>query len=86
MERGGTSMTTPTIYATDLTGEPTAFLLTVEEAAARLRIGRTSMYRLIKDGEIESIPVGRLRRVAPEALVDYINRLRSAIRNTNPAA
>lgn len=77
-------MTTPNLHA--VTGEPSAFLLTVEEAAARLRIGRTSMYRLIKTGEIESVPVGRLRRIAPEALVDYVNRLRAAIRNTNPAA
>lgn len=79
-------MTTPNLHAVDVTGEPSAFLLTVEEAAARLRIGRTSMYRLIKTGEIESVPVGRLRRIAPEALVEYVNRLRAAIRNNNPAA
>jgi excisionase family DNA binding protein len=82
MERGTNSMTTPTAIATD----PIAFLLTVEEAALRLRIGRTSLYRLIRDGEIESVPVGRLRRIAPEALTEYVNRLRARAQQTSPAA
>jgi excisionase family DNA binding protein len=37
-------------------------LLTVEEAARRLRIGRTTCFRLLA-GELESVTVGRLRRV-----------------------
>ena len=35
-------------------------LLTVEEAADRLRIGRTSMYRLVTSGAIETVTVGRV--------------------------
>jgi excisionase family DNA binding protein len=43
-----------------------AVLLTVEEAAERLRIGRTSMYRLVSTGAVETVTVGRLRRVPAE--------------------
>jgi len=49
-------------------------LLTVEEAAERMRMGRTLIYSLIKSGAIESIKVGRLRRIAPESLREYVSR------------
>lgn len=50
-------------------------LLSVEEAAERLGIGRSLMYELISSGQVASIRVGRLRRIAPEALSDYIAAL-----------
>jgi excisionase family DNA binding protein len=50
-------------------------LLTVEEAAQRLSIGRTTMYVLLKNGQITSIRIGRLRRVPTEALTAYTTRL-----------
>ncbi|MEU6001576.1 excisionase family DNA-binding protein [Streptomyces sp. NPDC047197] len=60
-----------------LTGlDPTLALLTVEEAAQRLRIGRTTCFRLVITGEIESVTVGRLRRVPPDALPAFVSRLR----------
>lgn len=52
-------------------------LLTVEEAADRLRICRSNMYKLISSGEVDSIQIGRLRRVIPSALEDYVQRLTS---------
>jgi excisionase family DNA binding protein len=58
--------------------EPTRLLLTVEEAAQRLGIGRTTMFRLIKSGEIESVQIGRLRRIRPDALTAYTQRLTDA--------
>ncbi|MFI6625867.1 excisionase family DNA-binding protein [Streptomyces sp. NPDC050528] len=51
-------------------------LLTVEEAARRLRIGRTTCFKLVLAGEIESVTVGRLRRVPAEALPAYVSQLR----------
>jgi excisionase family DNA binding protein len=51
-------------------------LLTVEEAARRLRLGRTLVYRLISSGELESVKVGRLRRVPAESLPKYVATLR----------
>lgn len=50
-------------------------LLTAEEAAAELRIGRTRMFALIKSGEVTSVLVGGRRRVAYDALVAYVKRL-----------
>jgi excisionase family DNA binding protein len=55
-----------------------AILLRVEEAARRLGIARTMMFRLIKDGEVESVRVGRLRRVPVASLGEYVDRLRQA--------
>lgn len=51
-------------------------VLTVEEAAERLGVGRTLVYALVKSGEIESICIGRLRRIPCDALDDFVSRLR----------
>ena len=57
--------------------ELTPLLLTVEEAAACLRLGRTRTFDLIARGEIESVRVGRSRRVPVEALDRYVAQLRA---------
>ena len=54
-----------------------AVLLTVEEAAQRLGIGRTTMYSLVSAGAIESVTIGRLRRVPSECLDNFVAALRS---------
>jgi excisionase family DNA binding protein len=43
-------------------------LLTVEQAAKRLSIGRTTMFALLKSGDILSVRIGRLRRIPIRAL------------------
>ncbi|MGX1548930.1 excisionase family DNA-binding protein [Streptomyces adustus] len=53
-------------------------LLTVEEAARRLRIGRTTCFRLVSSGELESVTVGRLRRVPVDALPVFVAKLRGS--------
>lgn len=55
-----------------------AVLLTVEEAAAQLRISRTKMYALVSSGVVESVTIGRLRRVPRECVTAYVNALRSS--------
>ncbi|MFJ2609823.1 helix-turn-helix domain-containing protein [Streptomyces sp. NPDC087425] len=57
--------------------DPTLVLLTVEEAARRLQIGRTTCYALIREGELESIPIGHLRRVPADAPAAYVARRRT---------
>lgn len=52
-------------------------LLTVERAAERLDIGRTRVFELIAEGEIESVKIGRARRIPADALTAYVNRLRA---------
>jgi excisionase family DNA binding protein len=53
-------------------------LLTVSEAARRLGIGRSLLYELLAANEIESIHVGRLRRIPADALIAYIDRQRGS--------
>jgi DNA binding domain, excisionase family len=50
-------------------------LLTAEEAAERLAIGRTAVFALIKSGELESVRLGRLRRIPATAVDTYVQRL-----------
>jgi excisionase family DNA binding protein len=59
----------------ELRVQPESLLLTVEEAADMLLIGRSLMYELIRDGAVESIHIGRLRRVPREALSAYVAEL-----------
>jgi len=68
------------------TAVTSAVLLTVEEAAECLRIGRTSMYRLVSTRAIETVTVGRLRRVPAECLAEYVAGLRRDARSMRPAA
>lgn len=56
----------------------TAQLLTIPETAERLSVGRTRMFELLKAGEIESVLIGRSRRIPADAVGEYINRLRGA--------
>jgi excisionase family DNA binding protein len=55
--------------------EKPRLLLTVEEAAERIGICRSNMFKLIRRGEVESVKVGRLRRVTPGALEEFVRRL-----------
>ncbi|MBG6070071.1 helix-turn-helix domain-containing protein [Micromonospora ureilytica] len=52
-------------------------LLTVEESAKKARISRAKMFQLLKAGEIESVKIGRSRRIPTEALGAYVDRLRT---------
>ncbi|GAA1870939.1 hypothetical protein GCM10009836_59540 [Pseudonocardia ailaonensis] len=55
---------------------PVRLVLTIEEAAERLGIGRTLMYALVSAGAVESVRIGRLRRVPTDALATYVEGLR----------
>jgi excisionase family DNA binding protein len=49
-------------------------LLTVPEVMMRLRLGRSTVYDLIRSGRLVSITVGRSRRIPADALRDFITR------------
>jgi excisionase family DNA binding protein len=49
-------------------------LLTPEQVADLLSCGRTYVYRLIREGQIESVKLGRLRRVPRESVDRFIER------------
>ena len=52
-------------------------LLKVDEAARRLGVGRSHLYGYVLRGELESVKLGRSRRVPVEALDAFVKRLRA---------
>ena len=50
-------------------------LVTPEEAARRLSVGRTTIYELMASGELQSVNIGRCRRVPVSSLSLFVNRL-----------
>lgn len=57
----------------------TAELLTVPEVMARLKLGRSTVYDLIRSRRLVSITIGRSRRVPTDAVRDFIdNRIEEA--------
>jgi hypothetical protein len=44
------------------------------------------MYRHMLRGEVQSVPLGRLRRIPAEALREYVERLRVEASGKSPAA
>jgi len=64
----------------------TRLVLTIEEAAHRLGIGRTTMYALIKGGDIRTVTIGRLRRVPIACLNEYVSNLLADAQPLNRAA
>jgi excisionase family DNA binding protein len=50
-------------------------LLSPQEAARRLSLGKTRFYELLGSGAIPSVRVGKLRRVPTRALRAYVDRL-----------
>jgi excisionase family DNA binding protein len=58
-------------------------LMTVTEVARRLSLGRATTYRLVQQGELPSVRVGRAVRVPVQALDDWVEaRTRSRAAST----
>lgn len=51
-------------------------LLTIEEAAARLMLGRSTVYALVAAGHLESVHIGRCARVPVAGLEEFVERIR----------
>jgi excisionase family DNA binding protein len=52
-------------------------LLTPEEAATVLRVGRTTIYALMKTGDLHPVHIGRSCRISRAELERYVHRLES---------
>lgn len=50
-------------------------MLTVEQAADRLSVSRTTMFALIRDEVVPSVLVGRYRRIPADELAAYVESL-----------
>jgi len=63
-------------------------LLTPEDAADLLSIGRSKLYELIGDGQLASVRIGASRRVPMSALVEFVESLQETwnqLPNERPA-
>ena len=58
-------------------------LLSVVEAARKLGIGRSHFYRFVLRGDIESVKLGKSRKIPPDALDAFIERLREEQRSVS---
>jgi len=61
-----------------------SILLTPEQAAASLAIGRTKVFELLRSGELESVRIGSCRRIPSETLQDYVLGLRRSAPEPEP--
>jgi len=62
---------------------PTAF--TVREAAERLSVGPTTIYELLKRGELAAVRIGADRRIPADAIIAFLQRQVIGSGRTRPA-
>ena len=60
-------------------------LLTPEEAATVLRIGRTTVYALMKSGDLRPVHIGRSCRISQAELDRYVRRLEADPSRPHPS-
>lgn len=53
-------------------------LLTISEVAERLSLSRALTYELVMGGSIQSVKIGRCRRVSTDALATFVRQLEVA--------
>lgn len=54
------------------------YLLSLEEAAYRLSISRTTLWRLTRTGEIETVRIGSRSLISKRSIENFISRNSSA--------
>ena len=52
-------------------------LFTVPQTQVMLGVGRTTLWNMIASGEIESVRIGRSRRITAEAIDQFVEGLRA---------
>jgi len=60
----------------DRTVSDERLLIDPREAARRLSLGRTTVYEMLQRGELESISVGRARRIPTDAIEEWLRTKR----------
>lgn len=53
-------------------------MLTIPEVASRLSLGRSTVYAMLKSGDLASVAVGRLRRIPIDSLEGFLSSLQVA--------
>ena len=54
-------------------------LFRISEVAELMGCGRTTVYALLKSGELKSVKVAGCRRVHADDLAEYLERLRESV-------
>jgi excisionase family DNA binding protein len=75
-------MADPQLLGDALAAEP--LLLTPEEAAKVLRVGRTTIYALMKADEVRPVHIGRSCRISLAELERYVRRLETPPPSATP--
>ena len=57
--------------------DPKRLLITIEEAARRLSVGRSHLYEQMQRGGLRSVRIGRSRRILEQDLETFIDELLS---------
>ena len=53
---------------------PTAMFLTIAEVAAKMRVSKMTVYRLVHGGELPAVRVGRSFRVTEDDVNEYLRK------------
>ncbi|MFL6053320.1 MAG: helix-turn-helix domain-containing protein [Actinoallomurus sp.] len=54
-------------------------VLTVDEAAERLRVSRWTLYNLIRSNQLRTVKIGRRRLVPASAITECLNTLMEVV-------
>ncbi|MFE4830141.1 helix-turn-helix domain-containing protein [Streptomyces sp. NPDC056672] len=65
-------MASPPIAVLHAEATPAPDLLTVPQVMARLQLGRSAVYDLLRTRQLALITLGRARRIPTHALTDFI--------------
>lgn len=63
---------------------PAPLVLDILETADTLRCGRTTVYALIKEGELESVKIGRRQLITYASVADFVARRAMNRRDADP--
>ncbi len=55
--------------------DPQRLLISLEEAARRLSIGRSQLYQQMQSGMLRSVRIGRSRRILEQDLNEFVSQL-----------
>lgn len=53
---------------------PASLTVSVKDAGRMLSLGRTSVFALIRSGELETFKCGRRRLISRQSIIDYVCR------------
>ena len=58
---------TPTLHYSDYPD-----VLSVNDVAALLQLGRNNAYKLVQSGKLRSVRIGRTHKISKKSLIDFI--------------